>query len=73
MRPDTDNGKFYVYEPGGEVLVRNTAYFAMRPAKDYENGQGAIIYHCKYIDPPPDIMCLCVRIEIQLPHEKLKL
>lgn len=71
-RPDSDNGKFYVYAPGGEVLVRNAAYFAMRPTKNYENGQGAIIYETKYIDPPPDKMFLCVRIEVQLPHGKLK-
>ena len=71
-RPDSDNGRFYVHGPGGEALVRNTSYFSMRPAKDYENAHGAVILHCKYIDPPPDAMCLCVRIEIQLPHGKLK-
>jgi hypothetical protein len=71
-RPDSDNGNFYVYAPGGEVLVRNAAYFAMCPAKDYENGHGAGIYVTKFIDPPPDIMCLCIRIQAQLPHGNLK-
>ena len=71
-RPDSDNGKFYVYKPGGKVLIRNASYFAMRPAKDYTNGKGAGIYMTRYIDPPPDRMCLCLRIEIQLPHGKLK-
>jgi hypothetical protein len=71
-RPDSDNGKFYVYAPGGEVLIRNAAYFAARPAKDYKNGRGATIYFCRYIEPPPDEMCFCLRIEIQLPHGKLK-
>ena len=71
-RPDSDNGKFIVYKPSSEILVRNSAYFAMRQAKDYTNGRGAIIYHCKYTDPPPDVMCLCVRIEIQLSNGKLK-
>lgn len=71
-RPDSDNGKFYIYSPGGEVLSRNAAYFALRPAKDYENGRGAGIYVTKFIEPLPDKMCICVRIEIQLPHGKLK-
>ena len=71
-RPDKDNGKFYVYAPGGEVLVRNASYFAMRPAKDYKDGPGAKIFVTRYVDPPPDQMCLCLRIEVQLPHGKLK-
>lgn len=71
-RPDSDSGKFYVYAPTGEVLIRNAAYFAMCPAKDYQNGKGAGIFETKYIDAPPDRMCLCVRIEVQLPHGKLK-
>jgi len=71
-RPDSDNGKFILYAPGSEVLVRNAAYFAMRPAKDYENGRGNVIYVREFEAPPPDRMCLCVRLEIQLPHGKLK-
>jgi predicted ABC-class ATPase len=71
-RPDKDNGKFYVYAPGGEVLLRNAAYFAMRPGKDYENDHGATITYCKYTAPPPERMCLCIRIEVQLPHGKVK-
>jgi len=71
-RPDSDNGKFYVYAPSGEVLVRNASYVAMRPAKDYQDGNGAKILVTRYVDPPPAPMCLCIRIEIQLPHGKLK-
>jgi len=71
-RPDSDNGKFYIYTPGGEILVRNAASFAMCPAKDYKNGSGAGIFVTEFVEPPPDRMCLCVRIEIQLPHGKLK-
>ena len=71
-RPDSDNGKFYVYAPGGEVLLRNASYFALRPAKDYENGRGAEIFETRYVEPPPSRMCLCIRIEAQLPHGKLK-
>jgi len=75
-RPDSDNGKFILYQPGSEVLPRNAAYFAMRPAKDYEGGRvqngSYVVRVTDFADPPPDRMCLCVRIEIQLPHGKLK-
>ena len=70
-RPDSDNGKFILYAPGSEVLPRNAAYFSMRPAKDYENGRGSVIYVQEFVDPPPDRMCLCIRMEVQLPHGKL--
>ncbi len=71
-RPDSDNGKFYVYSPSSEVLVRNASYFSLCPQKDYENGRGATIYDRPFNEPLPDIMCLCIRLEIQLPHGKLK-
>ena len=35
-RPDNENGKYYLYHPGGEVLTRNTAYYALCPRKDYD-------------------------------------
>jgi len=70
-RPDSDNGKFIVYAPGSEVLLRNAAYFSSRPAKDYENGRGNVIYVREFEDPPPGRACLCVRLEVQLPHGKL--
>ncbi len=43
-RPDTDNGRYYLVHPGGEVLMRNSAFFAMCPQKDYTNGPGNSIY-----------------------------
>ena len=52
-------------------MIRNTAYFSLIPAKDYKDGKGNTIYVCKYEDPPPDILCLCIRMEIQLPYLKL--
>jgi len=70
-RPDQDNGKFYVYDPGPTVLHRNAAYFAEIPAKYYEDGKGNTIYVNADIDPPPDRMCLNIRIEVQLPRLKL--
>ena len=70
-RPDRDNGKFILHEPGNKVMLRNTAYFSLIPAKDYTDGKGNTIYFCRYIDLPSDIMCLCIRMEIQLPYLKL--
>ena len=70
-RTDRDNGKFILHEPSSKVMLRNTAYFSLIPAKDYREGKGNTIYFCRYQDPLPDIMCLCIRMEIQLPYLKL--
>ncbi|MCL2604231.1 MAG: ABC-ATPase domain-containing protein [Defluviitaleaceae bacterium] len=70
-RPDRDNGKFILYDPGQKVLARNAAYFAEVCVPDYTEGKGNTIFVCVYIDPPPDVLCLCVRMEIQLPYLKL--
>lgn len=71
-RPDTESGKYYLCHPGGEVLVRNTAYFALCPQKDYENGSGAMVYLLDDgIERPPQ-MCLCFRLQVQLPKRKLR-
>ena len=71
-KPPEQTGYYYMAHPGGEVLVRNTAYFAMRPRKDYVNGGGRTIYHI----PPEEVgepqMCLCMRFQVQLPRKRLK-
>lgn len=71
-RPDNENGKYYLYHPGGEVLVRNTAYFALCPQKDYENGSGNTVYLLDDSVSLPMRMCLCIRIQVQLPKKKLR-
>ena len=43
-RPDNENGKYYLCAPGGEIIKRNTAYFALCPQKDYTNGSGSTVY-----------------------------
>lgn len=71
-RPDRENGRYYIHHPGGEILIRNTAYFAMCPQRDYEYLSGNSV---KVLDDgiarPPQ-MCLCLRIQVQLPAGKLK-
>ncbi|MCL2361814.1 MAG: ABC-ATPase domain-containing protein [Defluviitaleaceae bacterium] len=69
--PDKDNGKFYLYEPGSKVLLRNAAYFAMQEAQNYEELGGNNIHVDPEKDSPSDIFCLCIRMEVQLPHMKL--
>ena len=71
-RPDKENGRYYLYKPGGEVLLRNTAYFSVCPQKDYENGGGATIYLLHDdVDRPP-ILCLCIKMQVQLPARKIR-
>jgi len=70
-RPDRENGKFHLYDPGPTVLQRNAAYFGYIPAKDYKELGGNDILINPDIDPPPDRLCLRVRMEVQLPYLKL--
>ncbi len=71
-RPDNENGKYYLYTPGGEVIVRNTAYFAVCHQRDYINGSGLNVYLFKSNDMPPPKMCLCIRMQVQLPKRKMR-
>ncbi len=71
-RPDNENGKYYLYRPGGEILLRNTAYFAMCPQKNYENGKGNTVYLLDDDIPRPPKMCLCIRMQVQLPKRHLR-
>ncbi len=71
-RPDNENGKYYLHRPGGEVLVRNTSYFAVHPQKDYANGNGSTVHLLDDGVPRPPRMCLCIRMQVQLPQRKLR-
>ncbi len=70
-RPAEENGWYYFCEPGGEILVRNSAYFAIRQQKDYENGAGLNIYPYVGRDIPPKLY-LCLLVQVQLPYHKMK-
>ena len=71
-RPDNENGKYYLCVPGGEVLKRNSAYFALCPQKDYINAGGQVVYLLNDGIKRPPVMCLCIRIQIQLPKRRLR-
>ena len=71
-RPDNENGKYYLCAPGGEIIKRNTAYFALCPQKDYANGSGSTVYLLSDGVSRPPLMCLCIRIQVQFPLKKLR-
>ena len=71
-RPDNENGKYYLCAPGGEIIKRNTAYFALCPQKDYTNGSGSTVYLLNDGVSRPPLMCLCIRIQVQFPLKKLR-
>lgn len=71
-RPDEENGKYILYRPGGEILQRNSAFFSLFPPKDYKNGNGNIIYLLTDMEYVPPRLCLCLRMQVQLPKKKLK-
>ena len=71
-RPDNENGKYYLCTSGGEIIKRNTAYFALCPQKDYTNGSGSTVYLLNDGVSRPPLMCLCIRIQVQLPLKKLR-
>lgn len=57
-----ETGWYYTAHPTGEILVRNSAYFALRPRKNASDEA----------DRGPQ-MCLCMRIQVQLkPNDKKK-
>lgn len=71
-RPDEENGKYFLYHPGGEILERNSVFFSMFPPKDYRNGNGNIIYLLPGEDCGSPRLCLCFRMQVQLPKKKLR-
>lgn len=71
-RPDTGTGKYYLCRPGGEILERNAACFALCPQKDYENGSGSKVYLLADCSSLPPQMCLCIKLQVQLPQKKLR-
>ncbi len=71
-RPDNENGRYYLCEPGGEIVTRNTAFFAECPQKDYQNGNGTTVYLLHDGVERSPKMCLCLRMQVQLPRRKLR-
>lgn len=71
-RPDKENGKYYLHRPAGEIHTNNAAFFAMCPQKDYENLGGIRVRLLEDGVERPPKLCLCIRMQIQLPFKKLE-
>ncbi len=71
-RTDKENGKYYLDAPNGTVLVRNTAFFMTCTCKDYVNGGGITVYVSEEEKMRPPRVCLCLRMQVQLPAKRLK-
>ena len=72
-KPPEETGYYYMAHPTGEILVRNSAYFTMRPRKDYKNlgGYKIVNYPDEELEAPQ--MCLSMRFQVQLkPNDKKK-
>ena len=70
-RPDSENGAYYIFRPGGEITVNNSGYFALCRQKDYTLAGLREIPIDDGVPRPPR-MCLCLRLQVQLPRGKLK-
>ncbi len=74
-RPDSENGKYILHRPGGEVLTRNSAYFAVCPQKGYTYAgtvRGFFSIRPITEGAPPPKLCLCFRMQVQLPEGNLR-
>ncbi len=72
-KPPEETGYYYMAHPQGEILVRNSAYFTMRPEKDYNNHGGCKIIHYPDSEQREPRMCLAMRFQVQLkPNDKKK-
>jgi predicted ABC-class ATPase len=70
-RPVEENGWYYFCEPGGEITIRNSAYFSVRFPRDYDYGSGITIYPWVGREVPK-VLYLCLMIQVQLPYHKMK-
>lgn len=71
-RPDDENGKYYIYEPGPEMLFRNTSFFSLCAQKDYEYGTGNTVYLENNQTSKNKKVYLCIKLQVQLPKRKLR-
>ncbi|MBR4940586.1 MAG: ABC-ATPase domain-containing protein, partial [Clostridia bacterium] len=71
-RPDNESGKYYLRTPGGEVLLRNSAFFEVCHQREYEYGRGILVSLLPDKETLPPKMCLCIRMQVQLPQKKLR-
>lgn len=67
-----ETGWYYLTELGGEIFLRNTAFFEKRCKKDYINKSGNVIVHLDKTESLGERMCFCFRMQVQLVPKKVK-
>jgi predicted ABC-class ATPase len=68
-RTPRENGRYYIYEPGGKVLKRNCSYFKQSNSKYYANTGGQ---SGRMLSIVKNEWYLNLMIIVQLPEKKLK-
>lgn len=71
-RSDKENGKFILHKPDSKILTRNASFFAKCPTRDYEYVRGRMVRLLPDNALTPPVLCLCIRMQVQLPFHKLK-
>ena len=87
-RPDKENGKYYIYSPGGEVIKRNCVYFKEVERKyytlhGYTRSRSERLRNAYTMSVPsiwsdvPELqklpeMCVNIMIQVQLPSKQFK-
>lgn len=68
-----ENGHYFIYEPNGKILKRNSSYFSMVNRKYYINHSNNTINIPEkgLLDNKPK-QCICIMLQIQLPHNNVK-
>ncbi len=68
-----ENGHYFIYEPNGKVLKRNSSYFSMVNRKYYINhSNNTISIPEKGLPDNKPKQCICFMLQIQLPHSNVK-
>ncbi len=57
---------------GGEILMRNAAFFAPCLLRNYTYGSGLTVYSLPEEKQRQPEMCLCIRLQVQLPRKKIR-
>lgn len=71
-RPLEENGWFHVHRPDATVVPRNSAYFARCATQYYRYMGGCNVEQLPEEQLTPPQPCLCIRIQVQLPADKIK-
>lgn len=71
-RPMEENGYFYVHRPDATIVPRNSAFFARCATQYYRYMGGCNVEQLPEEQLTPPQPCLCIRIQVQLPADKIK-